>query len=133
MMVRVEDERDRVSVLIRDLVQDAGVKARIDHGRNLACGITDHIPEVLHRADHVLLEEHGSPGKSLAGLSVLLGPEDMPKALAKGGPSSALERPLPPSVSNGEDMEARLATASSWGFLVQVAHMRHRPACSPPI
>jgi len=30
-------------------------------------------------------------------------------------------------------MEARFATASSLGFLVQVAHMRHRPACYLPI
>src|SRR5437016_12407007 len=58
MMVRVEDEPDRVPVLPRDLLQDAGVEARIDHSRDLGRGITDHITEVLHGADHVLLKEH---------------------------------------------------------------------------
>src|SRR6266566_8814086 len=68
------------------------------------------------------------------GLSVLFGPKGVPLgSLAKGGSSLGLERPLPLGVSGGEDMEARFATAASLGFLVQVAHMRHRPACYLPI
>src|SRR5947209_4852720 len=65
MMVRVEDERDRVPVLSGDFLQDAGVEARIDHGRDLGRGIPDHITEVLHRADHVLFEEHRPLGKPM--------------------------------------------------------------------
>src|SRR5205807_9220981 len=68
------------------------------------------------------------------GLSVLFGPKGVALgSLAKGGSSLGLERPLPLGVSGGEDMEARFATAASLGFLVQVAHMRHRPACYLPI
>src|SRR5438132_329082 len=63
VMVRVEDEPDRVPVLSGDLLQDAGVEARIDHDRDLGRGIPDHITEVLHRADHVLFEEHRPPEK----------------------------------------------------------------------
>src|SRR5438105_14659301 len=58
MMVRVEDEPDRVPVLSGDFLQDAGVEARVDHGRDLGRRIPEHITEVLHRADHVLLKEH---------------------------------------------------------------------------
>src|SRR5436853_3135756 len=65
MMVRVEDERDRIPVLSGDFLQDAGVEARIDHGRDLGRGIPDQITEVLHRADHVLFEEHRPLGKPM--------------------------------------------------------------------
>src|SRR5437660_10811519 len=67
------------------------------------------------------------------GLSVLFGRKGAPWHFAEGGSSLGLKRPLPLDESGGEDIEARLATAASLGFLVQVAHMRHRPACYLPI
>src|SRR5205807_4993045 len=67
------------------------------------------------------------------GLSVLFGRKGAPWHFAEGGSSLGLKRPLPLDESRGEDMEARFATASYLGFLVQVAHMRHRPACYLPI
>src|SRR5205807_10223605 len=134
MMVRVEDEPDRVPVLPRDLLQDAGVEARIDHGRDLGRGITDHITEVLHGADHVLFEEHRPLGKPMDRVKRSFRSKgSRPWLFGEGGSSLGLKRPLPLGVSGGEDMEARFATAASLGFLVQVAHMRHRPACYLPI
>src|SRR5438445_6136640 len=67
------------------------------------------------------------------GLSVLFGRKGAPWHFAEGGSSLGLKRPLPLDESGGEDMEARFATAASLGFLVQFAHMRHRPACYLPI
>src|SRR6266566_799702 len=84
MMVRVEDEPDRVPVLPRDLLQDAGVEARIDHSRDLGRGIPNHITEVLHRADHVLLKEHRPLGKPMDRVKRSLRSKGSTLALCRG-------------------------------------------------
>src|SRR5947209_14172942 len=58
MVVRVEDESNRVTVLLGHLLEDAGVEAWIKHGRGLRGGIPHHISEVRHRTNQTLLEEH---------------------------------------------------------------------------
>src|SRR5439155_14349912 len=62
MVVRVEDESNRVTVLLGHLLEDAGVEARIKHGRGLRGGISHHIPEVRHGTNQTLLEEHWTGG-----------------------------------------------------------------------
>src|SRR3989475_10866323 len=131
VMVRVEDERDRVSVLVRDLLEDARVKARIDDGRDLARGIADHVPEVLHRADEMLLEEHGPLDKSLSGLSVLVGAEDRPRPLAKGGRAPCSNDPGHPAYRAGRLWRGGWQPRRSWGSLFRSLTCDIDPRASP--
>ncbi len=58
VVMRVEDESDRVAVLRGGLLKDPRVKARIEHGGDLRLRIPDDISEVRHRANQALLEPH---------------------------------------------------------------------------
>ena len=63
VVVRVEDESNRVTVLAGYFLEDACVKAGIDHGSDFRRGIPEDVSEVRHRTDQSLLEEHPAPGR----------------------------------------------------------------------
>src|SRR3989442_10164871 len=61
VMVRVQDELDRVPVLPRDLLEDPRVEARVDDRPPLRFRVRDQVPEVRHLPDPSLFEEHPRP------------------------------------------------------------------------